>query len=122
MNEWRLRGIRGAITIDENSPQAIHEAVRELLDSIQKENRFSLEDVAAVYFTSTPDLTATFPATAARGAGWDRVPLLCAVEVAVEGAPGRCIRVMILVNTNKTQAEISHVYLREARRLRPDLG
>lgn len=116
-----LRGIRGAITVKENTASAIAEAVTELLQTLRAENGFSLEDVAGVFFTATPDLNADFPAAAARQAGWDQVPLLCAVEMDVPGALGRCIRVLVLVNTDRRQEEMNHVYLRDARSLRPDL-
>ncbi len=116
-----LRGIRGAITVEENTAAAIAEAVTELLQTLQAQNDFSLADVAGVFFTATPDLDADFPAAAARQAGWDQVPLLCAVEMNVPGSLGRCIRVLVLVNTHRRQEEMSHVYLRDARVLRPDL-
>lgn len=121
MGERCLRGVRGAITVRENSAPAIAEAVTELLQALQAENGFSLSDVAGVFFTATPDLDADFPAAAARQAGWGQVPLLCAVEMNVPGALSRCIRVLVLVNTERRQEEMSHVYLREARSLRPDL-
>ncbi len=121
MSSWCLRGIRGAITVEENTAAAIAEAVKELLQTLQSENGFSLTDVAGVFFTATPDLDADFPAAAARQAGWDQVPLLCAVEMNVPGALARCIRVLVLVNTRRGQEEMNHVYLRDARSLRPDL-
>jgi chorismate mutase len=67
------------------------------------------------------DLNAEFPAVAARELGWQYVPMMCCTEIGVPGALARCVRVMLHVNTSKTQAEIKHVYLREALRLRPDL-
>lgn len=121
MGEWRVRGIRGAITVDEDTSESIDAGVRELLDALVSENRFRLEDVAGVWFTATPDLTAAFPAATARSNGWERVPLLCAVEMGVPGSPPRCIRVLVLVNTTRAQDEVRHVYLRGARSLRPDL-
>lgn len=121
MGEWRVCGIRGAITVDDDSAEAIDAGVRELLEALVAENGFRPEDVAGVWFTATPDLTATFPAAAARNHGWERVPLLCAVEMGVPGSPPRCIRVLILVNTTRLPGEMRHVYLRGARALRPDL-
>lgn len=117
-----VRGIRGAISVEDDSPEAIAGAVQELLGSIQAENSLCLEDVAGVFFTATPDLTATFPAAAARAMGWHAVPLLCSVEMDVAGALPRCIRVLVLVNSEMSQHEVRHVYLRTARSLRPDLG
>lgn len=121
MGEWRVRGIRGAITVDEDTAEAIDAGVRELLEAMVAENRFQPGDVAGVWFTATPDLTAAFPAAAARSYGWGRIPLLCAVEMGVPGSPPRCIRVLVLVNTTLSQDEVRHVYLRGARALRPDL-
>lgn len=122
MSVWSVRGIRGAITVEENTPEAIRAAVEELIQAIQSENEFSLADVAGVFFTATPDLNATFPASAARDLGWDRVPLLCAVEIDVPDSLPRCIRVLVLVNTRRAADEVRHVYLRGARSLRPDLS
>lgn len=122
MSDRIVRGIRGAISVEENSPVAIATAVAELLEAIKAENDFTLEDVAGVFFTATPDLDAAFPAGAARDLGWDKVPLLCAVEMNVPGSLPRCIRVLILVNTALGADQVRHVYLREARNLRPDLG
>lgn len=122
MSGGKVRGVRGAITVEANTPEAIGAAVTELLRRIQAENAFPLEDVAGVFFTATPDLNAAFPATAARRLGWDRVPLLCAVEMDVPQATPRCIRVLVLVNTSRGQDEVRHVYLKGARSLRPDLS
>lgn len=122
MGNLAVRGIRGAITVAENTAPAIEAAVRELLTEISVQNDLDLDNVACVFFTATPDLNAAFPAAAARRMGWQRVPLLCAVEMAVPDALPRCIRVLVMVNTDRSQAEVKHVYLREARSLRPDLG
>lgn len=122
MNGWRVRGVRGAITVEANTPEAVGAAVAELLQRIREENGFPLEDVAGVFFTATPDLNAAFPAAAARRFGWDRVPLLCAVEMDVPQSTPRCIRVLILVNTPRGQDEMRHVYLKGAASLRPDLS
>lgn len=117
-----VRGVRGATTVENDSPEEIHEATRELLQSILDQNGIvSFEEIGSIIFTTTPDLTSTFPAEAARGIGMSQVPLLCASEIAVEGKMPRCIRVMLHWNTEKPQAEIVHVYLREARKLRPDV-
>ena len=77
-------------------------------------------DVASAIFTTTTDITSVFPATAARQLGWLDVPLMCGHEMTVEGALQRCIRILLHWNTNKSQSEIQHIYLREAKRLRPD--
>ncbi len=122
MSAWKVRGIRGAITVEANTAEAVGAAVAELLQRIRTDNDFALEDVAGVFFTATPDLNAAFPAAAARRLGWDRVPLLCAVEMDVPQSTPRCIRVLVLVNTPLGQDEVRHVYMRDARSLRPDLS
>ncbi|HOV78636.1 MAG TPA: chorismate mutase [Bacillota bacterium] len=117
-----LRGIRGAITVKQNSAGEIVAATRELLQAIISENGIEPEDMASVFFTVTPDLDAEFPATAARELGLKYVPLLCTTEINVPGSLDRCIRVLVHVNTRKSQKEIRHVYLKEAVRLREDLA
>ena len=117
-----VRGIRGAITVDEDSPSAIHAATRELLQEIIRQNGIQdFGEFAAIIFTVTEDLTSAFPAEAARQLGMNRVPLLSAREVPVPGSLPRVIRVLALWNTEKPQDAIRHVYLREAQKLRPDL-
>jgi chorismate mutase len=118
----QIRGIRGATTIKENSAEAIRNATRILLDEVIAENQIAADDVASVLLTMTPDLTATFPAQAIRSrSGWQWVPLMCAQELNVPGGLAKCIRILIHVNTDKTQTEIVHVYQGEAIVLRPDL-
>jgi chorismate mutase len=116
------RGIRGATTATEDSATAILEATRELLTGIAEANALAAADVASAIFTVTPDLTAAFPARAAREMGWRHVPLLDAQEIPVPGSLSRCIRVLIHWNTARSQEEIQHVYLRDAALLRPDLN
>lgn len=121
--EWKVRGIRGAITVNENSQKAIAEAVTELLDDIEAHNSFNSEDISYVFFTTTPDLDAVFPAAIARSRpGWDRVPLLDLQQMAVPGSLTFCIRVLIQINTTAPQSAIVHSYLRKAQYLRPDLS
>ncbi len=117
---WACRGIRGAILADEDTPDAIHRATRELLLAMIDANRINQEDVASVTFTVTPDLTAAYPATAARQIGWYDTALLTAIEMAPPGSPPRCIRILIHWNTTRSQAEVQHVYIRGAEVLRPD--
>lgn len=121
MGEIKVRGIRGATTVDENSPQAITEATQELLEVIVLRNGLNPEDICSAFFTLTKDLDAGFPAFAARKLGWNTVPLLCAQELDVPGSLPRCIRVLIHANTNLCQREVKHVYLKGAASLRPDL-
>ncbi len=115
------RGIRGAISVDANSAEAIVAAARELLERIVSANDLSVDDVASVIFSATADLDAAYPARAVREMGWLNVPLLCMQEMAVVGSLARCIRVLIHWNTDRSAGEIRHVYLGQARALRPDL-
>jgi len=117
-----VRGIRGATTVDRDDATSIVGATRELLEAIVARNAIQPEDIASALFTVTPDLTAEFPAAAARSLGWMRVPLLNFTEIGVPGRLGMCVRVLIHVNTTRAQTEMVHVYLREAVTLRPDLG
>jgi chorismate mutase len=116
-----VRGIRGATTVSEDTAAAILEATEELVREIVASNTFEAEDVASALFTVTPDLRAEFPAAAARRMGWTMVPLLNFTEIGVPGRLQRCIRVLIHVNTERSQRDMVHVYLREAVSLRPDL-
>ncbi len=84
-------------------------------------NGIGPDQIASVLFTATRDLTSVFPAQAARELGWTKTPLICAQEIDVPGALPRCIRVLMLVNTERTQEEIRHIYLKGAKALRPDL-
>ena len=116
------RGIRGAITVEANTREAILQATRELLAAMLKANEIDVDDVASAFFTTTLDLNAEFPALAAREMGWSHVALLCGHEMNVPGSLPMCLRILLLVNTGRPPADIRHVYLREARVLRPDFG
>lgn len=116
-----FRGVRGAITIDEDSVEAILSATRELLIALIEANEIEEEDVASAIFTTTPDLTAIYPARAARDLGWTQVALIGCQEMQVPGGLPRCIRVLIHWNTPKSNRELKHVFLRDAIHLRPDL-
>jgi chorismate mutase len=116
----RCRGIRGATTATANSAEAISSATRELLTLLVERNAVAVDDVASVFFTVTDDLNALHPALAARQLGWHDAALLCAREIPVPGSLGRCIRVLLHVNTELSAREIRHVYLREAVALRPN--
>lgn len=118
-----VRGIRGAITVERDEPELVHEAVRELLLAMLAENGIDDHDcIAAIFFTTTGDLTSTFPAAAARTLGMNAVPLMGMAEIDIPGGTPRVVRVMIQVNTRRRQAEMRHVYLRGAASLRPDLA
>lgn len=116
------RGIRGATTVEANTPEAILEATTELLTELMRANDLRVEDVASAVFTTTRDLNAEFPAVAANRMGWTNVALLCGHEMDVPGSLARCLRVLLHVNTEKEPHELVHVYLRGAQVLRPDRG
>ena len=117
-----VRGIRGATTVPANSRDEILVAARELLDEIVRANEIAHEHVASIIFTTTPDLTAEFPAVAARQAGWTDVALECLHEMNVPGSLPKCLRILMHVNTERSAADIKHIYLRGAVALRPDLA
>ncbi|MBN1641532.1 MAG: chorismate mutase [Anaerolineae bacterium] len=116
------RGIRGATTVAANDVDEILDATEELLRQIIAANGVREADVASAIFTATRDLDAVYPAVAARRLGWTHTTLLCVQEMAVPGSLARCIRVLIHWNTERSIDQIRHVYLREARQLRPDLA
>ena len=116
-----LRAIRGATTVDEDSPDAITPRVVTLLTRIMERNDLVEDDIVSILFTATEDLTSTFPATAARSMGLGAVPLICARELSIEGSLPQCIRVMLHVETARPRSEIHHVYLEGTKGLRDDL-
>jgi chorismate mutase len=117
-----VRAIRGAIQVDKDGAEEIHQGVKELLGAILVANSITPVDVISVILTSTPDLVADFPAVGARGMGFESVPLLCATEINVPGALPRVIRVMLHCHTDLDSLQISHIYLRGASVLRRDLA
>lgn len=117
-----IRGIRGATTVSADESDLILAATRELLEEILEENKgMKPEDVGSAIFTVTDDLASTFPAQAARQMGWGLVPMICAREIPVPNSLPRVIRVLVHWNTETPQDQITHVYLRDAVKLRPDL-
>jgi chorismate mutase len=117
-----VRGIRGAISVEADEPEQIRDATRELIEEVLRRNKIEdFDDVISAVFTTTGDLVSAFPAEAARLIGMTTVPLLCAQEIPVTGSMPRCIRLLLHVNSDRRPAEIEHVYLREAARLRPDM-
>ncbi|MNJ40768.1 chorismate mutase [Paenibacillus bouchesdurhonensis] len=117
------RGIRGATTVTRNDETEILQETAVLLKDIVARNEIEPEDICSVWITVTADLDATFPARAIRVLkGWELVPLMCSTEIPVKGSLPMCIRFLIQVNTNKSQREMKHVYLNEAKSLRPDLA
>tara|TARA_B100000029_G_scaffold509956_1_gene600314 strand:+ start:2967 stop:3368 length:402 start_codon:yes stop_codon:yes gene_type:complete len=113
-----LRGVRGATTVKENNASSIKDATKELLTEMLKVNQINTDDIAATFFTTTKDLFEEFPAVAAREMGWKTVPLLCSHEMEVPNGLKKCIRILILWNTEKSQNKIQHPYLRKAVNLR----
>ena len=106
------RGIRGATVVAANTKEAILEAADELLQEMVRANDVERDSIASVFFTTTPDINAEFPAAAARRGGWMDVPLLGMQEIDVPGSLSRCLRILILFNTDKSPKDIVHVYLR----------
>lgn len=118
-----VRGIRAAITTEEDTPTAIFSATRDMLAQVVSSNPgLRSEDIASILFTVTTDLTSAYPARAAREMGWDQVPLMCAIEIPVKDSLQKCIRLLVHWNTDLRQDQIHHVYLRDAVKLRPDLS
>lgn len=118
-----VRGVRGAITVEANDKLEILDATRELLEEIIARNDLTdFSEIVSAVFTTTPDLTSGFPAEAAREIGMGSVPLLCASEINVPGALPLVIRILLHVNTEKKQAEMVHIYLRNAQNLRKDIS
>ena len=118
-----MRGIRGATTVGRNKKEEIWQAAQELMAELLRANAIAPADIGAAIFSVTDDLTAAFPTAGVRRiAGFDLVPLFDARQCAIEDSLPRCIRVLLLVNTDTAQSDIHHVYLRAAANLRPDLG
>ena len=120
-----VRGIRGATTVESDSAKEIEESTTELLRQLIDANHIDPSDIAGAWFTTTRDLAAEFPAVAARKLGWTEVPLLCGHEMSVVESNPRsidhCIRVMILLNTDRPAADMNFIYLRRAAEIKADL-
>jgi chorismate mutase len=116
-----VRALRGATTIDVDTPAHITERVQALLTAMLERNQVAKEDLISILFTATGDVVSMFPAAAARAMGLGDVPLMCARELDVEGGTPRCVRVMMHLTTERSRAQMHHVYLEGARHLRDDL-
>ena len=116
-----VRALRGATTIDDDTEAHITERVVALMEALFDRNEIDHDDLISILFTATDDIHATFPATAARKVGLGDVPLICARELDVAGGTARCIRVMMHLYTDRSRAELHHVYLEGASNLRDDL-
>ncbi len=116
-----VRALRGATTVDADTPEQVTERTTALLAAMLARNGLSKDDLVSILFTATGDIVSMFPATAARSMGLGDVPLICARELDVVGATPRCVRVMMHVLTDRPRHELHHVYLEGARGLRDDL-
>ena len=116
-----VRAVRGAIQVDGDDRDLILDGTSELVAEVLRRNELTNEDIISIVFTATPDLTAEFPAYAARQMGLTDVPLLCATEIAVLGAMPRVLRVLAHIETDRSRREIHHPYLRGAAALRRDV-
>ena len=114
----QCRGLRGATVAEDNTDAAIYEATREMLSILIESNQIEEKNVACAYFTVTPDLNAAFPAAAARQLGWNNTALMCATEIPVPGSLPSCVRVLILLNTDKEPQDLVNVYLKGTEALR----
>ncbi len=117
------RGIRGAITVDSNTEESVRKAVVELINTIKKNNDYLNEDISHVIFTLTPDIDCVYPAKIAREEIKDfaTVPMMCFSEMEIKNSLRKCLRILIVINTNLAQKEIKHVYLKGAEILRKDI-
>ena len=113
------RGIRGATTVEENTKEAILDATRELLQLMVEANDIAVDDVGSATFTTTSDINAEYPAVAARQLGWHDAALLCGHEMNVPDSLTKCIRILLMYNTEKSAQEIKHIYIKNAVNLRP---
>lgn len=116
-----VRALRGATTVDADTPEQLHERVQALLQRMLDRNGVDKDDCISILFTATDDIHSMFPAAAARGIGFGDVPLICARELEIEGGTPMCVRIMMHVNTDKARSELHHVYLEGAKGLRDDL-
>lgn len=116
-----VRALRGATTVDADTPEQLHERVQALLARMLDRNGVEKDDCISILFTATDDIHSMFPALAARAMGFGDVPLICARELDIEGGTPRCVRIMMHVNTDKSRDELHHVYLEGAKGLRDDL-
>jgi len=121
MTSALVRGLRGATTCDVDTPEAIGERTRELILELMARNEIEHDDVISVLFTTSVDLTSSFPASAAREVGFGDIPLMCASEINVPGSMSKCIRIMMHIYTTRSRSEIHHVYLHNAQSLRDNL-
>ena len=116
-----MRGIRGAITVEKNQKKDILKAVEKLITTMLNKNKIKEKEIVSIIFTATNDLDQEYPAVAVRDMGFNLIPLMCYQEMQVQDSLNKCIRAMIYINRDCGLEEITHVYLKEAQQLRPDL-
>ncbi|MDX3236804.1 chorismate mutase [Streptomyces sp. ME03-5709C] len=117
-----VRAVRGAVQLERDEAEHMHERVAELLTAILERNRIAVDDLISVWFTATPDLHSDFPAVAARKLGITDVPLICAQELDIAGAMPRVVRILAHVESGLAKGDVSHVYLGAAAALRKDIA
>ena len=117
-----VRGIRGAVNVENNTKEEILKETKVLLKEMVEKNNVKVDDVCSIFFSVTTDLTAEFPAIAARQLGFSHTPLLCLTEIPVPKSLGKVVRILVHYNTNTPQKDIKHIYLKEAIKLRPDIS
>lgn len=116
-----IRGLRGATTVDSDTPEQLHERVQTLIATMLERNELTKDDLISIIFTATDDIRSMFPAAAARAAGLGDVPLLCARELDIEGGTPLCVRILMHISSETPRGALHHVYLEGARNLRDDL-
>ncbi|MFW5998343.1 MAG: chorismate mutase [Bacillota bacterium] len=116
-----MRGIRGAITVSNNSKNEIITATSNLINKIIEENQVKTEEIVSMIFTATRDLDKIYPAVAARQCGYENIPLMCYQELNIQDSLDKCIRIMVYINRDCSLSNINHIYLNKAKTLRPDL-
>lgn len=121
MPESFVRALRGATTVDADTPEQLHERVQTLLQRMLDRNDVDKDDCISILFTATDDIHSMFPALAARAIGFGDVPLICARELDIDGGASLCIRILMHINTRRARSDLHHVYLEGAKGLRDDL-
>jgi len=116
-----VRAVRGAVTVDNNSSEDVMNETIKLLSRMIDDNVINKDDIISIIFSTTHDINAAFPAAAARKMGWTDIPLMCTNEMDVPGSLPKCIRILMHINSDKTNAQLRHIYMKDARKLRPDL-
>jgi chorismate mutase len=117
-----VRALRGATTLDADTPEEMEKRVQALMRELLERNAIDHDDIVSILFTATDDIHSMFPATAARGMGLGDIPLMCARELDIEGGTPRCVRVLLHLTTERSRADLHHVYHHGAKGLNDDLS